>query len=188
MLTSCLNRVWNVVDNRRGSGLLAIFLVSLPVLAAVSVLAHTDSPGSPPLAPTPLRLKYRKPAEIIALFARELLPGPGNPIPRAARSDGEESLVPPGVDAVLRAQEPNKVVLVGTEGVPDLHQCIQVLDVPTERIGPDREKVVLTPGARTRAAFVHWCFVCPRRAPRGSRASSWCWWGRGCGCTAPCGR
>src|SRR5207245_7172543 len=110
-----------------------------------------DSPGSPPLAPTPLRLKYRKPAEIVALFAREQLtdaPGehpPAARVPaRAARIDEEESLVPPGVDAVLRTQDPDQVVLVGTEGVPDIRSCIQVLDAPLERTGTDREKIVLT--------------------------------------------
>jgi len=52
--------------------------------------------------------------------------------------------VPPGVDAVLRTEDPDEVILVGTEGVPDILNCIQVVDVPIERIGPDREKIVLT--------------------------------------------
>jgi hypothetical protein len=108
------------------------------------VYAHADSPGSPPLVPSPLRLKYRKSAEIVALFARErLLDSPGDQIPRAARIDEAESLVPGGVDALLRTADPGQVVLVGTENVSKLRDCIQVLDAPLERIGPDREKIVL---------------------------------------------
>src|SRR5262249_21622154 len=100
--------------------LLAAFALSLQALSAGRGFAHAGSPGSPPLAPTPLRLKYWKPAEIVALFARERLPGStGDRTPRAARSDEEESLVPPGVDAVLQTGDAEEVVLVGTEGVPD---------------------------------------------------------------------
>jgi hypothetical protein len=125
--------------------LLAALMLPLQILSVGKVSAHTDSPGSPPLAPTTLRLQHRKPAEIIALFARERLPGTGGaPIPRAARIDTEESLVPGGVDAVLRAEDPHQIILVGTEGVPAIRRCIQVLDAPTERTGPDREKIVLT--------------------------------------------
>ena len=148
MPKSSLNRVSGAVERGRTwllSCLLAAFALTLLALSASRVFAHADSPGSPPLAPTPLRLKYRKPAEIVALFARERPPdAPGDHIPRAARSDEEESLVPPGVDAVLRAEDPDQVVLVGTEHVPEISDCIQVLDVPLERTGPDREKIVLT--------------------------------------------
>src|SRR2546427_10267455 len=88
------------------SCLLAAFALPLLALSAGRAFAHADSPGSPPLAPNPLRLKYRKPAEIVALFARERLPdAPGDHIPRAARSAEEESLVPAGVDAVLRGED-----------------------------------------------------------------------------------
>jgi hypothetical protein len=52
--------------------------------------------------------------------------------------------VPAGVDAVLRAEDPRVIVLVGTEGIPTIRHCIQVLDAPTERTSPDREKIVLT--------------------------------------------
>jgi hypothetical protein len=48
------------------------------------------------------------------------------------------------VDAVLRAANPHQIVLVGTEGLPAMRHCIQVLDVPIETSGPDREKIVLT--------------------------------------------
>jgi hypothetical protein len=143
MLTAC-SHVRSAVTNRRDLSLSAVFLLSVLLFITAPVFAHTDSPGSPPLTPTPLRLKYRKPAEIVALFGQERLPGPGGHIPRAARSDEEESLVPAGVDGVLRSEAPDQVILIGTEGVPDIRHCIQVLDVPTERIGPDREKVVLT--------------------------------------------
>jgi hypothetical protein len=125
--------------------LLAALMLPLQLLSAGLVSAHTDSPGSPPLAPTSLRLQYRKPAEIIALFARERLPGSsGATIPRAARIDTAESLVPGGVDAVLRAKDPRQIILVGTEGVPAIRRCIQVIDAPVERTGPSGEKIVLT--------------------------------------------
>jgi hypothetical protein len=124
---------------------LSAFALPLLALGAGPVLAHTDSPGSPPLAPTPLRLKYRKPAEIVALFARERLPdSPADHVPRAARSDTQESLVPYGVEAVLRTRDPAQVILVGTGGVPEVRDCIRVLDAPMAGTGPDREKIVLT--------------------------------------------
>src|SRR5438128_8818227 len=119
MPKSCLNRVLGAGGSGRAGRLpclLAAFTLPLQALSAGRAFAHADSPGSPPLAPNPLRLKYRKPAEIVALFARERLPdAPGDHIPRAARIDEEESLVPAGVDAVLRTEDPDQVVLVGTE-------------------------------------------------------------------------
>jgi hypothetical protein len=143
-----LNRTSGVIGRGRGwrlSCFLAALTVPLLALSARPVFGHADSPGSPPLVPSPLRLRYQKPAEIVALFARERLPGsPSDPIPRAARTDEAESLVPPGVDAVLRTVHADQVVLVGTEGVPQIRDCIQVLDAPLETSGPDREKIVLT--------------------------------------------
>jgi hypothetical protein len=130
---------------RRWPCILAALFLPLQAIGAGPVVAHTDSPGSPPLAPTPLRLQHRTPAEIVALFARERPPAsPDDHIPRAARIDEEESLVPPGVDAILRAPQPDQVIVVGTEGVSDLLRCLQVLDVPVEQTGPDRQKIVLT--------------------------------------------
>jgi hypothetical protein len=147
MLMTSLRRV-AVVRGARPWRLLCFLVALIPPLQYLSagpVSAHADSPGSPPLAPTPLRLKYRTPAEIVALFARERLPAaPRDLIPRAARIDEAESLLPPGVDAILRTPQPDQVVVVGTERVPDLLHCIQVLDAPIERTGPDREKIVLT--------------------------------------------
>jgi hypothetical protein len=139
--------------------LLTALTLSLLAVSAGTVFAHADSPASPPLAPSPLRLKYRKPAEIVALFARErLLDSPGARVPRAARADEAESLVPSGVEAVLRTGEAEQVVLVGTEGVPDLRECIEVLDAPRERTGPDRERIVLSlrkaDGRQLQAALV----------------------------------
>jgi hypothetical protein len=125
--------------------LLAALTLPLLALSAGPLFAHPDSPASPPLAPSAFRLQYRKPAEIVALFARERLPeARGDHVPRAARIDETESLVPNGVDAVLRAEDADPVMLVGTEGVDDLRSCIAVLDAPLERIATDREKVVLT--------------------------------------------
>src|SRR6476646_7956160 len=95
------------VRARRPLRLLAVSALPLLALSASPVLAHADSPCSPPLAPSPLHLKYREPAEIVALFARERLPGTsGERIPRAARFDEPESLVPAGVEAVLRSEAP----------------------------------------------------------------------------------
>jgi hypothetical protein len=119
-------------------------LLCLLVLGAGQSFAHSDSPGSPPLLPTPIHLKHRTPRAIVSLFAREHLPvAPHGHIPRAARIDEAESLVPPGVDGVLLTGT-DQVIVVGTEGVPDIEACIQVLDVPLETSGPDRERMVLT--------------------------------------------
>jgi hypothetical protein len=146
MAKSGPDRLLGGAGSARAWRLLCLLAASaLPSFSTGSVLGHTDSPGSPPLAPSPLRLRHRKPAEIVALFARERLPGaPGDHIPRAARIDAAESLVPAGVDAVLRTEEPDQVILVGTEGVTDVRDCIRLLDVPVERTGPEREKIVLT--------------------------------------------
>jgi hypothetical protein len=117
----------------------------LLAFGAAPVRAHPDSAASPPLVPSALTLKHRTPAEIVALFARERLPeASGAPIPRAARVDEEESLVPYGVDAVLRNAILDQVILVGTERVSEVRECIRVLDVPMERTGPDRQKIALT--------------------------------------------
>src|SRR3712207_4597827 len=104
---------------------LVCLLSALPLLlmpaSAPWAFAHTDSPGSPPLAPHPLRLQHRRPAEIIALYAGEQPPDhTGSRIPRAARVDTEQSLVPPGVDALLRGEDPDQVIVVGTERVPHI--------------------------------------------------------------------
>src|SRR5439155_4998769 len=91
-------------------------------------------------------LKHQTPTEIVALFARERLPGPaGEHRPRAARSDSAESLLPGGVDAVFQGADGSQVVVVGTEVHPaELRDCIRLLDVPVETTGPDRANVVLT--------------------------------------------
>jgi hypothetical protein len=124
----------------------AFLALPLVLLGAAPALAHADSPGSLPLTPTPIRLKHQRPGEIVALFARERLPdAAGERLPRAARADTAESLLPPGIDAVLRASGTDEVVLVGmADSRADLEDCIQVIDVPVERKGPDRERMVLT--------------------------------------------
>jgi hypothetical protein len=98
------------------------------------------------LRPIRVSLKYRKPADIVALFARERLRvASGDHVPRAARSDSAESLLPGGIDAVFPAPEPGQVVVVGTEAHPaEIRACIQLLDVPVETISAARQKVVLT--------------------------------------------
>ena len=127
----------------RASALLALALLVLPGGPA---LAHGATAGSKPLVPGAMRLKHRQPAEIIALFARERLPDAGREgFLRAARAGIADSLLPAGVDGVLRGPEADAVVLVGDEErLPELGECIQVLDVPVERTAPDRGKMLLT--------------------------------------------
>jgi hypothetical protein len=109
-------------------------------------LAHTDSPGSPPVVPLAVQLQHRQSVDIVALFAREQRPDSTNPhVPRAARLDTAESLVPPGLDAILRNPDPGQVILVGAEArFAEVQECIQVLDVPVETTGPDRQRVTVT--------------------------------------------
>src|SRR5262249_7424641 len=132
----------------RGRCLLSAPAILVAMGAAPPVLAHPDSPSSPPLFPLRVPLKNVKPAEIVALFAREHLPASsGEHFPRAARSDGAESLLPGGIDAVLQFPAQGEVIVVGTEIHPqELRDCIRVLDAPVERTGPERERVTLTLG------------------------------------------
>jgi hypothetical protein len=136
----------SIQDNPwRSRCLLVGYTLSLLAVSADMILAHKDSPASPPLVPHPLWLQHRTPAEIIALFARERFPDlPGDRLPRAARTDAAESLLPYGVDAVLRGEDADQVVLVGTGGVSDVQNCIRVIDAPIEKTGADRERIVLT--------------------------------------------
>lgn len=101
--------------------------------------------GDLPLVSGSLRLTHRRPAEIVALFAREQAAGPGRSTPRAARAGVAESLLPAKVDALLRGSATDELVLVGTEDVLGrVGDCIRELDVPVERLGPDRERITLT--------------------------------------------
>src|SRR5690242_11317236 len=70
----------------RPGQLAAALTLPLLALSAPRVLAHADSPASPPLRPNALRIQHWKPAEIVALFARERLPDASQGhVPRAAR-------------------------------------------------------------------------------------------------------
>jgi hypothetical protein len=149
--------------SRRSRGafpLLGVLTLPLWILSAPSTSAHPDSPSSPPLIPLRIRLKHQKPAAIVALFARERLPvPPGEHLPRAARSDSAESLLPGGIDALFPAPDGAHLVVVGTEAHPaELRECIQMLDAPAEAAGPDRQRIVLTlrhadPGRARRAVL-----------------------------------
>lgn len=101
--------------------------------------------GDLPLVSGSLHLTHRRPAEIVALFARELAAGSGRSAPRAARAGVVESLLPAKVDALLRGTAADELVLVGTEDVLGrVGDCIRELDVPVEQLGPDRERITLT--------------------------------------------
>src|SRR5690242_10882039 len=96
--------------------LLGGLTLPLWIASAAPLIAHPDSPSSPPLVPLRVRLQHQQPAGIVALFARERLPVlPGEHLPRAARSDNEESLLPGGIDAVFPAPDGDQLVVVGTE-------------------------------------------------------------------------
>jgi hypothetical protein len=121
-----------------------LLMLSFLVAPAAPVLAHGATSGSPPLVPETAALKHRRAEEIIALFAREELPTAARgSIPRAARAGSQGSLLPSGIDAVLRASEGGAVVLVGTAGLAEMRECIEVLDAPVQTKGPDRQRIVL---------------------------------------------
>ena len=83
--------------------------------------------------------------------------------------------MPDGVDAVLRAEDADQVVLVGTEGVGDLKSCIAVLDAPLEQTGPARARIALTPRRADASVLRAAVLGLHRLARRRSRAGSWCW-------------
>lgn len=120
-----------------------LLLLACVLCMAGPVLAHTDSPGSLPLLPHTLRLKHRTAAELVALFGRERLPA-GAQVPRAARPDTAESLVPAGVDGILRVGEPHELRVVAREGVDQLLELIAELDTPVETVAPGRQRLSLT--------------------------------------------
>lgn len=121
-------------------------IASSLVFLATPAHAHGASAGDLPLTPETLQLKARRPAEIIALFAREQLPVPTRgAAPRSARAGGGECLLPPGVDAVLRGPDGDSLTLVGREDrLQQMVQCIDEIDVPVTAAGPDRARVVVT--------------------------------------------
>ena len=148
---------------------LAALVVLLLTFGAKFAGAHPDSASSPPLRPTRVRLRYQKPADIVALFARERSPSERDEhVPRAARSDCAESLLPPGVDAVLPAGDSQQLLVVGTERHPsELRDCIAVLDVPIQQVAPNRERIILRP----RHADPHRVRLAVLRLPDGGSAS-----------------
>jgi hypothetical protein len=105
--------------------------------------AHADSPASPPLVPTELKLQHADATRIVALFSLPQLPRDIGGVPRAARVDEVGSLVPYGADAVLQTRDPQELTLVGTEAVSTLRDCIGVLDVPLQTLSPQRERLVI---------------------------------------------
>jgi hypothetical protein len=120
-------------------------LVALLLLLPAAAHAHGATAGSMPLASGAVTLKHRRPAEIVALFARERLPEADQAaVPRAARAGVGDSLLPEGVDAIMRSAAANEVVMVGAEDrFPALAACLHVIDVPVETVGADRVRVVL---------------------------------------------
>jgi hypothetical protein len=118
--------------------------VLLLILSAMPCGSHGTTAGDRPLTTGTLRLQHLKAAEIVALFAREQPLEPGGRILRAARAGCHESLLPAGIDALMRAGT-EEIAFVGSEDrFQVLADCIRLLDVPAERIGPNREKIVLT--------------------------------------------
>lgn len=108
------------------------------------VSAHGATAGSKPLVPGRLALFHWKPGELVALFGREGYHDPQAGNLRAARAGNAETLLPAGVDALLRAEN-GEVILVGSEGeMQTLADCISVVDVPRERAAAGREKLVIT--------------------------------------------
>ena len=122
-----------------------VIAASLQIRGATAAYAHADSPASPPLVPTTLKLQHADAARIIAVFSQPQLPAPTDHSPRAARVDEVGSLLPYGAEAVLRTRDPHEVTVVGTEAVPAVRDCIEVLDAAVEATGPQRMRVVLTP-------------------------------------------
>ena len=123
---------------------LALLLLPLLAVSATPVFAHADSPGSLPLKPHSLRLQHRRPAEILALFAQEQRPDLTGHIPRATSSDSPESLLPSGTDAIYRTRAADELVVVAREGAAAVEACIRELDVPSQPVGLEQEKIVLT--------------------------------------------
>lgn len=116
---------------------------SLLALSASGALAHGTTAGDLPLTTHTLQLRHRKPAEVVALFAREKVSGTQGERLRGARAGIEGVLLPEGIDAVLR-DGPDTLTLVGFENrFEHLAACLQVVDVPVQKVG-ERVRVTLT--------------------------------------------
>lgn len=125
----------------------AAVAAALPLLigSASPAAAHGASAGDLPVVPEPVALKHLRSADVVALFGRETLPESPRSVPRAARGDSAASLLPRGIEAVMRAGDASTVVLVGAENrFLEMRECLEVLDVSAEQVAPDRRRVVLT--------------------------------------------
>ncbi|MFN3648225.1 MAG: hypothetical protein ACK47B_01490 [Armatimonadota bacterium] len=120
-----------------------LLLLALSLGVGLPARAHTGSQGAPPSAPHTLRLKHRTAAELIALFGREQYPGNSH-VPRSARPDARDSLVPYGIDGILRIGGAHELRVVGREGTEELLELIRELDVPVETVSPGRQRVTVT--------------------------------------------
>lgn len=89
---------------------LLIFSLAL-AFVALPAWAHAPDSRSVPLEGTRVRLQHRSTQEVIAFFSRPALPD-GVPPPRSARAGTPDSLLPAGVEAILRGDD-GEVVLVG---------------------------------------------------------------------------
>jgi hypothetical protein len=126
---------------------LTIVAIALALLttAVEPAAAHGASAGDLPVVPEPVVLKHLRPADVVALFGRETLPESPGAGPRAARADSRDSLLPRGIEAVMRAGNTATVVLVGAENrFLEMQECLEVLDVSPEQVAPDRRRIVLT--------------------------------------------
>ncbi len=122
------------------------------------VAAHPESSGSLPLRSVSIPLRHRSPADLVALFAREERPGREEEIPRAARADNAETLLPGETQALLRTRTPGELVIVAMTGAAELEAAVRLLDVPIHPAGPGREVVTVAPahapGPALRAAVL----------------------------------
>ena len=108
---------------------LLVALFATAILAAPA-RSHAPDSGSVPLEGTRVRLQHRTATDIIALFSRATLPDSAH-TPRSARAETPESLLPPGVDGILRGDN-GEVVLVGAPAkCRELSDLLQRLDEPT---------------------------------------------------------
>lgn len=117
-----------------------VFLCSAP-----SALAHGASAGDLAVTPEAVHLQHRRAADLVTLFSREEAPDPAAHVPRAARVDSPASLLPAGMEGLLRNAAPDTIILVGREDrFPEMRACIRMLDVPVQQLGPNRARLVLT--------------------------------------------
>jgi hypothetical protein len=125
----------------------SVFAAALPLLAVTAgpAAAHGASSGDLPVVPEPVTLKHLRAVDVVSLFGRETLPESPRGVPRAARGDSAASLLPRGIEAVMRSGDADTVVLVGAENrFLEMQECLEVLDAPVREVGPGSKRVVLT--------------------------------------------